>query len=492
MIIEKSKELLRKLRRSNCTQLPDFGMDEESEMIIRVISNECKATILSSDQNKKIRGIRCGSSIVKENVYQIVRQLILNGGIIQKEVMNNLIYSNGTRIGINADIQLYKGIRKNEDGTIERTATTGDFTIDVSKLGNDTLGAIRKEVYERFARQFILINAQKLPPTNKISLFKEKILHRREDKEFIRKQFVDILKNTTAYSSTIIKNTVNYHLDYMYNDNFKKKLLETANFDTTVIPIESKGKSISFKNLLKAISIETEEIENAIPNINEIRNDIQQIYADVEAQLIAYSIDITKLNENQIEEKIKQINKTSLIDPEHKKHIEETGYRDTDIIIGKDGYVVDFKKVEPGMKRLVTDIYELVQNSSLMDNEEYLKRAVQLDYRFIRIHPFPDSNGRTSRALLNMMTIPKGILVNFSKDKKQEFTKTSNQNHQLMDQKEYLQAIEENSGKLTDMEINTEMPLYEFVKKNCIIEIKNVRQGKENEMIKENSEEKIH
>ena len=38
MIIEKSKELLEKLRRTNYKRIPDFGMDEESEMIIKVIN----------------------------------------------------------------------------------------------------------------------------------------------------------------------------------------------------------------------------------------------------------------------------------------------------------------------------------------------------------------------------------------------------------------------------------------------------------------------
>ena len=57
------------------------------------------------------------------------------------------------------------------------------------------------------------------------------------------------------------------------------------------------------------------------------------------------------------------------------------------------------------------------------ETNDYLKRAVQLNYRFIRIHPFVDSNGRTSRALLNMMTIPKGMLIEVPKERKNEFIK---------------------------------------------------------------------
>ena len=89
MIIQKSKELLEKLRRTNYKQIPDF------------ISNECKSTILASDKQGNIQPRRYESDVIKENVHQIVRQLILNGGTIPKEVMNHIICSNGMITGIN-------------------------------------------------------------------------------------------------------------------------------------------------------------------------------------------------------------------------------------------------------------------------------------------------------------------------------------------------------------------------------------------------------
>lgn len=308
MILEKSKELLEKLRRTNYRQVRDFGMDTESEMLIRIITNECKSTILASDKQGNIQPRRYESDIIKENVHQIVRQLILNGGTIPKEVMNHIICSDGMITGINSDIQLYKGIRENEDGSLERTAVIGNSVIDLFQLNPDTLKLIEKEVYDKFARQFILQNAEKLPRLNKFSIFKERILHGREDREFINKRFVSVLKSENKYGDDIIKATANYHLDYMYHNKFKEKLLNVVNSGTTLIPIESKGKNTSFNQLLKAISAETGDLDNLIPDINKIHKDIEQIYADVEAQLLAYSTDITKLNANQIEEKIKQYN----------------------------------------------------------------------------------------------------------------------------------------------------------------------------------------
>ena len=179
MIIEKSKELLEKLRRTNYRQVPDFGMDEESEMIIKIIVNECKSTILFSDQTGNIQWKRYESDIIKDNLHQIVRQLILNGGTIPKEAMNNIICSNGMIAGIHSDVTVYKGVQEQEDGTMERTATIGNAVIDFTELDPNIHEMIKKEIYDRFARQFILSNTERLPRLSKFSLGKEKVLHRK-------------------------------------------------------------------------------------------------------------------------------------------------------------------------------------------------------------------------------------------------------------------------------------------------------------------------
>ena len=230
------------------------------------------------------------------------------------------------------------------------------------------------------------------------------------------------------------------------------------------------------------------DMMNMIPDLNKISDDISQIYSDVEAQLVAYSTDITKLNPEQIEDTIKQINKTSLQDEKLQKCVGSNGYRTVNVgISGNSVNLLDKNYVGYAMNRISEDIYDLVQNASTMDKDEYLKRAVSLQYRFIRIHPFPDSNGRTSRALLNMIVIPKGLLVNFAKDDKSKFTKESNKTHQIMDEKNYLQEIAYDVENLSDIENDTNIPLYEYIKNNCVVNTVIEKQS-ENES-KENSKD---
>lgn len=295
MIVEKSKDLLRKLRTTNYRQLPDIGMDTISERIIEIIANECKSTVIAYDNNGSLRPRRYESDIIKENLHQIIRQLILNGGTIPKEVMNNIICSNGSIFGVNSDIQLYKGVQEKEDGSMETTATIGNVIIDTNQLDINTLQRIKAEIYTRFARQFILGNSEQLPKVSKLSMFKEKMLHGREDRDYIAKQFAAILSEQTGYSDEIIATTVQYHLDYMYGNKFKQEILRTMSAGTSLVPIDTKAKKVAFNYLVEAVAAETQDIATTIPNINQIHNDISQAYADVEAQLIAYSTDITRI-----------------------------------------------------------------------------------------------------------------------------------------------------------------------------------------------------
>ena len=179
-----------------------------------------------------------------------------------------------------------------------------------------------------------------------------------------------------------------------------------------------------------------------------------------------------------------------MIDPNLQKHIGELGYKKVDLkIIGDDVKLVQHQKTPTCMQRLSKDIQQLVQSADSMEQDEYLKRAAQLQYRFIRIHPFRDSNGRTSRALLNMMTIPKGMLIEVPKEFKAEFVQAQRDTNQQLDAQGYYEALNDNLNDLDLIEAhNIDLPIYEFIKQNCVIELqefKTMRKERENQAIQE-------
>lgn len=115
MIVEKARITLEKLQRTNYKQMPDFGMDEITEQLISIIANECKSTVVGEKQTR-----RHESDIVRDNIDAIIRQLVLNGSYISKEEMNKIINFDGRIIGVNSDINIYKGIVENEDGSMKK------------------------------------------------------------------------------------------------------------------------------------------------------------------------------------------------------------------------------------------------------------------------------------------------------------------------------------------------------------------------------------
>ncbi len=491
MIVEKAQDLLKKLERINDRQVLDVGLDSVSEMIIRVITNECKSTNLDIYGHTKIR--RYGSDIIKENLYTIVRILILNGENIPKEVMRRIMYSKGMILGLNSELSLDKVIQEKEDGTIERTVVIETPLIDFSTLTANTIKCMERKVYDKLARQFILSNNKELPKISSFSILKEKLLHRKEQRQTISDEFIEILKTQTSYNDEIIKRTVQYQLDNMYNPIIEKEILSSISKETTLLPLESKRKTILFRQLKETISAEIQDILKTQCNImNQFSEDISQVYADIQAQLTAYSTDLTQLDAFQIESKIKQIGKRSIKESKLQKYINKSGYRNVNaVIIGKDVQLVDRNNILMCMRKLSKDIEELVQSADTMDKENYLKRAVQLSYRFIRIHPFPDSNGRTSRAILNMMTIPKGILVEVSKEKKAEFVQSQRDTNEKLDIQGYFEILNKNTEELDKIEReNLDLPMYHFIRQNCILDVQSQQQEGEESVKKQPEKQK--
>ena len=241
MILEKARIALEKLRRTNYKQTPDFGMDDITAQLISIISNECKSTTIGEEGIRRYE-----SNIIRDNIDVIIRQLILNGGYIPKETMNRIMHFNGRVIGVNSDINIYKGIVEAEDGSMQKTATIGDSIININKLEPSLIEKINEEINKSFSRQLILNNLGEFPKQNIFSIFREKLLHGRENREFLTQKYIKLLKENTNYSDEIIRSTVEYNLDYLYSDGLKKEVISSINNGQSLVPINGKRSEFQF------------------------------------------------------------------------------------------------------------------------------------------------------------------------------------------------------------------------------------------------------
>lgn len=88
-----------------------------------------------------------------------------------------------------------------------------------------------------------------------------------------------------------------------------------------------------------------------------------------------------------------------------------TEYRKCDISvpIGNNFFAMNSKAVE--VKSDMTELAKEYEDMKQIENrDEYTDKAISIFQRFIQIHPYQDGNGRTSRALLDIMLINRNIV----------------------------------------------------------------------------------
>src|SRR5574344_253408 len=426
-----SRKALEKFEELNYKPSPDFGADIETEELIEAITQQCKSTVVKMDDNNEYNMKKYESNINKDVVGEIVRQLILNGNHISKEVMNKFLCKDNDFHGINSDDKLYKDYAR-------------DMILKDSKAKNSFF-----------------------PKQNTFKLFKEKITHKSFSNDRFREEYSKLLKKYSGVTNeNIIKNSVDYKVKYLTSNEFKKNIMNSIK-NGTAIEILNKNND-KYENLLNQITAEIEEQSYSIPDLNEAFKDIDQIYFDTKAQLEAYSTDIRGLSPEKIEDKIKEINLISL-SSEKSKYLGENGYRNKNATFnnGGDGVKLLPKEyLEDAMKNLSNEINILVNSSQNLKDDEYLKKASDLTYRFIRIHPFPDSNGRTSRALMNMMSLNRNILVKFPKEDKCLYLSAMKNTNFKVDEKDYLNYLHTDPKKANDIEKDCTSDIYEYIKAN--------------------------
>lgn len=78
---------------------------------------------------------------------------------------------------------------------------------------------------------------------------------------------------------------------------------------------------------------------------------------------------------------------------------------------------VSYTKIHEEIEKLNMEFDHFRNNIDNYKVSEYIENVVYFIYRFIKIHPFGDGNGRVSRALLNWMLRLKNIPPIYIDDK---------------------------------------------------------------------------
>ncbi len=96
------------------------------------------------------------------------------------------------------------------------------------------------------------------------------------------------------------------------------------------------------------------------------------------------------------------------------------------LVLGAKFETVDYHDIFPELGKVNTEICDFFSRRGEISLSEYIMHVVRMHHRITVIHPFPEGNGRTSRAFMNVQLVRAGIVPVYIK---------------VEDKKEYLDAL---------------------------------------------------
>ena len=419
MIREKAQNLLNLLKqgKGSATIFGSSYYDEEVLKIIEIATNECKSTVMKKDGTSK----RYESDTYIHNIREIIQQLLTDKNTIKNSLVSTLTRIPGRDIpGIMTPIKIDKKV--NEKG-LPYVEIDKPFPENFKQIisGEIDREALTKKVIKPYIARIIRQNKQLskkhffsriFSPFNRKEITNEELIMR----------FEEYLRQNTDLEEEKISNTAKYFVNNLLgNPSIIQDLINDETQGSSLEVVGEKNKQ-GYSGMLQNMSNNLFDILNSgsIPNPNDGLREIEDVYANLVGQLQALSID-PEMETGKIEEQIKNINR-NINRGRQEYYSEENGYRTVDVgFRGKDAGLLKTPYVPRAMQLYSEHVAELLQKSDQMSEEEYIKEVAKLHFRFIQIHPFPDGNGRTARAISNMLLLEKNMTAVFPKQNKSEY-----------------------------------------------------------------------
>ena len=227
--------------------------------------------------------------------------------------------------------------------------------------------------------------------------------------------------------------------------------------------------------MLQNMAANVLDIMGAIENPNDRLAEIENIYDNIEEQLEALSTELVP-DSNQIEETI--INFNRAVNNKDKEYTGEDGYRSANVTFGRNNTksvgLLEHEFVPQAMKLYSKDMADFLEHSSKMSDEEYIKQVAKFHFRFVRIHPFIDGNGRTARAITNSLLSNRDLCATFEKYTKSEYIK--DMNSIITDYDTYNKGLYTDQSICSKMEDENIQKLADYITKKCQIDKNEIEQ----------------
>ena len=169
---------------------------------------------------------------------------------------------------------------------------------------------------------------------------------------------------------------------------------------------------------MEGIELDQEQVSEIVIDLREQKNyskysnEQNQNIVEIAGLSIAYDYAFDNYMDTISIETVKDINKHLFSAAPYPEFAGQ--YRDNNtLVIGAKFETVDCWDIYEEMAELDNEIQSLINKTDELTISEYILEALKIHHKLTVIHPFRDGNGRSSRVLLNMMLLRKGVSPTF-------------------------------------------------------------------------------
>lgn len=442
--------------------------DKETGKIIDVIVNECKSIVKNSEGELR----KYESMISIGHIREIVDQLLSDRNTIGA-VQAGVVMRDDRILGLAKELKVSKTVDEQ-----------GKLKIDIEKPFPDNFRDIlignynERELTEKIIKPYVAGLYEESEELSKRHVWSRRLNPFRPRKlstDELQKRYSKYLEKNTDLDEEKRENMSRYFIvNILGSDKIKSEII-TDEINGTGLTVKGEKRRNSYTGMLQNMANNVLDIMGGIENPNNRLTEIENIYSNIDEQLEAISTELVP-DAKQIEEKIVNLNRA--VNNKDKEHTKDDGYRNANVTLGrnnkKSAGLLENEFVPQAMKLYAKDMADFLEHSDQMSNEEYIKQVAKFHFRFVKIHPFVDGNGRTARAITNSLLSSRDLCATFEKYTKPEYIKCLAS--MITDNDTYNKGLYTDQSICSEMEDENIQNLADYITKKCQIDENEIEQ----------------
>ena len=454
MVRDVAIELLNLIKDNSGLNLKELNNSSKLDIqkIIDIALSETRCSITDEQGNYS----RFGSSTDIRIIGNLINIFLSNLKVIPPEIVCMALSKEET-VGPFLKIDFEKKYN-DEDATYDiemEKIFPNEFYTSIFENNKEIRADFIDEILKPYVKEVIFEN-DILMSKSPLGAFISKLITRSRDSEEYIEVLKIILKKELNCEDNLIDNIANYIIiNIMSNKYFKTELVNTS---IEATELQRLGKIYyGFNSLVESMVSETiRMIElKSFPYGEYIA--IRNTFYTLIAVLKTLSENFENLDEKGILQKIQQLNLSFAKTNGGKKASANIVYRNQELEKNKFGDIVKFVKcdnIEKAMDNLCKMIKVLLENKDNINVENYVKEVLRIEYRYIRIHPYVRANGRTARAIVNVLLQAKGLLGVFRKENREAYLEWIREAHRIVKDSEdkYVGGLVDNPMECIELE----------------------------------------